>query len=236
MLCHNHKVKELMSRPKKTKLSALNQSMANFRSKCGIIWSVCKQLWYIPFLWSLAWYSYWIFHSAIVLNTPILQGNILDYLGAAVSVAALLVAGYRGRTPIRRSVETASERLSFQKNQLAKNSQNQPLSLRPAQDVHADHTKQIRPPQLKHQQLIEPNQLQKENRLTQKPSQSFSRISASSSSIAQSGKGDTSENMDSECLTCLNLINCTYRQRRAIELRSQTKGTPCNYAAKLSSK
>jgi hypothetical protein len=223
MLCHNHKVKELMSRPKKTKLSALNQSMANFRSKCGIIWSVCRQLWYIPFLWSLAWYSYWIFHSAIVLNTPILQGNILDYLGAAVSVAALLVAGYRGRTPIRRSGETASERLSFQK--IAKNSQNQPLSL-----------KQIRPPQLKHQQLIEPNQLQKENRLTQKPSQSLSRISASSSSIAQSGKGDTSENMDSECLTCLNLINCTYRQRRAIELRSQTKGTPCNYAAKLSSK
>jgi hypothetical protein len=223
-----------MSGSKKAKLSALNQYLSNFKCKGGTIWFVLKQVWYIPFLWSLAWYSYWIFRNAIVLKTPLLEGNILDYLGAALSIAALLFAGYRARTPIKRSVEAASARLPFQKNHLAKSGQNQPLPQRPVQNVHIEPTKQIRPPQLK-QQPIEPNRLQKETMLTQKPLKSTPNNTAFSSNIAQSGKGHASKSLESECLTCAKLIDCTYRQRRALELRSGTNVSSCSYAAKLQS-
>jgi hypothetical protein len=162
---------------------------------------------------------------------------MLNYLGAGISIVALLVAGYRARAPIRRSVGTASARLSFHKNQLEKSSQIQSLPPKPVLGTHMEHTKQIGTPQPKHQQPIETSQLQKEIKLTQKPAHRPSSISALPSSMVQSGKPNTSKNLDSECLTCANLLKCTYRQKRAIELRSQGENcTPCRYAAELSSK
>jgi len=236
---------KMTSQPKKTiliaKLSALNRAIASFKHKCRTAWSIAKQVWYIPFLWSLAWYSYWIFHGAIVLKTPLLQGNVLNYSGAAISIVALLIAGYRARAPIRRSVETASAHLTFHKNQsrLGQNSQNQSLPLKPMQGAQAEHPKQTSMPQAKRQLLIETSQLQKETKLPQKPAHPPSSVSALPQSPSQSSQSYTSKNQgtENECLTCANLINCAYRQKRIVELKSQgARPTPCRYAAELARK
>ena len=56
----------------------------------------------MPFIWSLTWFSYWIFHDIVVLKTPPIQVNPLNYVGSIISIAFILAA-----TQIGRSIQTA---------------------------------------------------------------------------------------------------------------------------------
>ena len=56
----------------------------------------------MPFIWSLTWFSYWIFHDVVVLKTPPIQVNPLNYVGSIISIAFILAA-----TQIGRSIQTA---------------------------------------------------------------------------------------------------------------------------------
>jgi len=171
--------------------------MTSLKCKFQAIWLVGKQIWYMPFIWSLAWYSYWIFHSAIVLKTPFYEGNTLNYVGAAISVAALLIAGYHARQPIRQSVGKATHSL-FRK------------------PIHATQTENTKKPKpdLKQAPPIEMKQAQKEISPTKKLVQKTTTVNSFSiSHDNQPALRKASRDFSSECLTCPSLINCTYRQK-----------------------
>jgi len=201
------------------KLAALNQTMANFKAKCQPAWLIIKQTWYIPFLWSLAWYSYWIFHSAIVLKIPFYEGNTSNYVGVAVSVTALIVAGYRARHPIKKSVGIAAHS----------------LLRKPTHTTQTDHPKQP-VPNLKQTQTIETRQVQKEiNPVIRTAQTGKSVTSLYNGHDNKSAPPQSSRDFSSECLTCPNLISCTYRQKRTVELSTQNgNNTPCSYKSVVS--
>jgi hypothetical protein len=217
-------VKQVIDDSKKpgilAKLSSMNQTFATFRAKFQTAWFVIKQVWYIPFLWSLAWYSYWIFHSTIVLKTPLHEENNLNYIGAGISIAALLITGYNARRPIIKSVKTtfrslyrrpsqSTQTISKQKNEQEK------MHIKPVE------AEQIPPAKMK--------QIPKEN----PPSRLVlidENVSSSPSIQEVEQTASTPQDFSSECLTCPNLIDCTYRPKRTVELSTQIGSlTPCPY-------
>jgi hypothetical protein len=235
----------MISRPKKTvltaKFSALNQAVANFKCKCRIVWLVVKQIWYIPFLWSLAWYSYWIFRSALVFNTPILQISAVDYLGASISIVALLIAGYRAREPIKRSVAMASDiginmKKAFSpKDHLKESVQTQPLPRKPVQNRQIEMQLQPKPQEKNKppvQRPLPPNRIA----VAGKPIEQSSDMEGLSGSVNRSSQAQASKDFSTECLTCAKLVNCTYRQKRAMELSSSGNHAPCRFAAEFSNR
>jgi len=224
-------VKRVISQSKKAvfmaKLVALNQAVANSKAKCQHAWLIIRQTWYIPFLWSLAWYSYWIFHSAIVLKTPFYEGNTLNYVGAAVSAAALLVAGYRAKKPIKKSVGNVAHSLLRKPNHVTQTD-------RPKQFV--PNLRQVPIAESRQVPIAETRHVQTENSPKMRPVQTdtsighFSRGHGNESPPRQSSK-----DFSSECLTCPNLINCTYRQKRTTELSTQNgNNVPCPYTSVVS--
>lgn len=48
-------------------------------------------MWYVPFFWSLTWFSYWILHEVLILNTPLIQVNPVNCVGAVTSILVLLL-------------------------------------------------------------------------------------------------------------------------------------------------
>jgi hypothetical protein len=67
----------------------------------------------MPFIWSLTWFSYWIFHDIVVLKTPPIEVTPLNYVGSIISIAFILAA-----TQIGRSIQTA---LALAATQIKKN-------------------------------------------------------------------------------------------------------------------
>jgi hypothetical protein len=98
-------VKNMGSRAKKVglnlKLLSLNQTLLGLGSKCKNIFLLCKQIWYVPFFWSLTWFSYWIIREILFLNRPLLQVTSLNFIGAGVSISVLILATPRLGTTIR---------------------------------------------------------------------------------------------------------------------------------------
>ncbi len=80
-----------------------SQGIGKFRSTCQDLYSLGKQAWYVPFIWSLAWFSYWTFHDALVLK-QITQGTPSALLGLSISISALLFGGYVSGKPVTRRV------------------------------------------------------------------------------------------------------------------------------------
>jgi len=64
------------------------------------VWQTYKQIWYVPFIWSFMWYSYWIVFDSVVWNKPLAQFNLLNYIGATTSAIFVLAA-----SPIRRRLQ-----------------------------------------------------------------------------------------------------------------------------------
>jgi len=198
------------------KLLALNQTVANLKTKCQRAWLIIKQTWYIPFLWSLAWFSYWIFHSAIVLKAPFYGGNNLNYVGAAISIAALLIAGYNARRPIRKSIGITVHSL-FRK---------------PIHTTQTEHPKKPEP-DLEQIPRTEIRQAQKEISPKMQQAQMTAAVTSFSSNYENKpALSQAHKDFSSECLTCPNLINCTYRQKRTVELCTQNgNNNPCPYTS-----
>ena len=75
------------------RLSTSKDSIKKFQGKCRGLWLIIKQVWYMPFIWSLAWFSYWLFQESIVMGQQLTQGSTFNQIGLAISIVAILIAG-----------------------------------------------------------------------------------------------------------------------------------------------
>lgn len=66
------------------------------------VWQIYKQIWYAPFIWAFAWFSYWIIYDSVVLNKPFAELNLLNCIGATTSAIFILAAFWRrgGRSQV----------------------------------------------------------------------------------------------------------------------------------------
>jgi hypothetical protein len=60
-------------------------------NKLKQLWYVCRQMYYVPFIWSLTWYMFWILRDFIIFGKPVTQTNPLNCVGTVISVSALMV-------------------------------------------------------------------------------------------------------------------------------------------------
>jgi hypothetical protein len=233
----------MIGRPKKnilaSKFSAMNQTMASFKDKFHAVWLFVKQVWYIPFLWSLAWYSYWVFRSALVFNMPLLEINAMDYFGIVISMVALLIAGYRARKPIRKSLAMTTDiganikRAFSPENRPRGSSQIRFGSLKTVRDTEVQMQRQ---PKLENRPHLSA-EIQVLHSKIISPKKPLLRASnaANFSNNFQPSRPHPSKDLSTECLTCAQLLNCTYRSKRVAELNSQGNShSPCRFAKGLS--
>jgi hypothetical protein len=96
------------------RLSSSKNAIAKIKSKCRVIWSIVKQVWYVPFIWSLAWFSYWIFQESLVMGQSITQSNIYNQIGLAISIVAVFVAGYTSGKSRDKNQSDQSKRIKDQ--------------------------------------------------------------------------------------------------------------------------
>ena len=215
------------------KRSTLNESTTGIKRRCKSIWLLIKQVWYIPFIWSLGWFSYWIFYSVIVSNQLLTQVNPLNYVGIAISIGALLIAGYiSGKSLNKKVVEKISLILdlkkifSFRKAHDEKKARKQSLTQKFMRRTEVEQPEPLEP-QINHSSIIEQGQIQTADEPSQEPVQ----ISATSRVLASQSKHPDqtceSQVILPECLVCPNLVNCTHRQNRTVDSE-----TPCPFAKK----
>lgn len=203
----------------KASLSASKEDTSAFRNKCKHAWSFIKQVWYVPFIWSLAWFSYWIFQETIAIGQPLSQGSNLNFLGAAISVCALLIKGGISRKSDKKTVKSKKkaemeEKIWLEDSKLPdekafEESTSWESEILEAKDIHYSSTEA--------NQTLEPHEMTAKN--LQDP--------ATSSKIpTQNTTFDQTENQEipSDCLLCPNLANCDQRQRRSAE-----RGIPCPF-------
>jgi hypothetical protein len=81
-------------------------------TKFDDVWQTYKQIWYVPFIWSFMWYSYWIIFDSVVWDKPLVQLNLLNCIGATTSAIFILVA-----PPIRRHLKKG---VAFARTHLSK--------------------------------------------------------------------------------------------------------------------
>ena len=233
-------VNKLIERSKKgvliAKLSASKDSTTKIKGKSREIWLFIKQVWYVPFIWSLAWFSYWIFHDIVVLSQPIIQVNKFNYIGVTISISAILFAGYIHEKSNKKSDEKAGK-FGIEKEHIFVSSK--PLSvesdqesvfpLKTTQKTQREQSEELTP-QLKNQSLIETDIIQKQNERSSEFTQpAIKNIYHNQENLKNQIK--TSQEIPSDCLICPNLTNCDQRKRRTVETE-----IPCPYATANSKK
>jgi hypothetical protein len=228
-------VKNVVSRVKKAELNlkppALPQLTPGLGKTCRNIFLLYKQIWYVPFFWTLTWYTYWILRAILFLNTPLTQVNPVNYTGAAISTTILLIAISRLGSDIRKVFfhdhfcaenNDASKALSKVKNSVkgiqmeTSKPQKAQRSIRIHQPSNVSEREKLEPPL---QGLMPPQ----------------SGTSALSSSVSYSDRHCVTQEISAECLTCANLISCKYRRCESVENQAQgSENSRCPFAMKLS--
>ena len=193
------------------KLSKSNEATTEIESKLAELWSVIKQVWYIPFIWSLAWFSYWIFQENIILQNPITQGSRLNYIGFAISVMAIFVKGWISRKPNRKNIQKTGKN-EINKDDIISYETLSKMSSQDSQYRESEQTK-IQP---QYHSLIEKNQIQQ---VVEKSEESLGNTILTESTSTQSFNLSESAHKEipSDCLLCPNLANCDQRQKRSGE-------------------
>jgi hypothetical protein len=197
------------------------------------IWIVTKKIWYIPFFWSLAWFSYWIGYSIFVHNQLLAQINPEYYYGMTISIAAILVAGYISGKSTVKKIKVAP---SIKKELSMRNSLNETYDQRQIfnQDfVHRTEMEEdAQNQQIDHGSLVETFQrerpLERSEELTQEPAQTPATPHTSSIQVKPTDQPRKPQETPSDCFVCPNLMNCTERQKRITDPE-----TPCPLAKKL---
>jgi hypothetical protein len=216
------------------KSSALKQAMTRLKRRYETVWLLIKQIWYIPFIWSLAWFSYWIFYSVIVSNQSLTQVNPLNYLGMAISIAALLIAGFNSGKSINKKVFgkitvlfNLKKKFSFRKTHDKKKDQRQSFTKKFMHRTKMRQPEKLKS-QIKNQSIVEVSQIQMPYEPPQEPLQIPATPNVLSSQSKQPDQTRKSQEIPPDCLVCPNLVNCTQRQNRIIDSE-----TPCPFAKKL---
>jgi hypothetical protein len=235
----------MVSRAKKASLNlkplTLPQTTACLGNRCRNIFLLYKQMWYVPFFWLLTWFSYWILREVLVLYTPLHQVNPVNYFGAIISIAVLLLAVPRFGTIIRKrsvlvgtqmgikiknafflvGVHIKSRRIGFSwKKKLVQNIKVKKMIQQKVQVKFQSPIKGSQAPGLE-----PPKQLKQ-------PSLSLRTLSGNTN---YSKQHQLPQEIPEECLTCANLISCDYRQNRFGDPETEAeKRVTCRFAAELS--
>ena len=96
----------MVTRAKKPVLTLKNGPVNNHNDWFGMLkdaWGMCKRAWQVPFLWSLTFYLFWVARDIFVWKKSLWEGNYWNYVGIAVSVAALFA-----KTPLARRIISAT--------------------------------------------------------------------------------------------------------------------------------
>ena len=116
----------MVTRAKKPVLTLKNGPTIKHNDWFGMLkdtWGVCKRAWQVPFLWSLTFYLFWVARDIFVWEKSLWEGNYWNYVGIAVSVAALLTKAPQAGGLIRATVvagaqlRTTFRRIPFQRVQ-----------------------------------------------------------------------------------------------------------------------
>jgi hypothetical protein len=247
-------VSNVVSRAKKPslnlKLYTLPQTTTSPIDTIKNILLLCKQIWYVPFFWTLTWFTYWILRATIILNTPLTQLNPLDLTGVAISTLILILATPRLGTKIRKNPVLAAKNAAtnikkasihtFHTRFHAEN-RTPPISQSKAMNnmlnIRATNLKRQTPP-ISHQASIGSGQKKMEKKLERVPEKLMlprSEPSAEAGDIGYAVGNTLSLELPMECLTCENLIRC--RHRRSQRLEAQTTGFQigkCHFARNIS--
>jgi hypothetical protein len=242
---YNRLVTNVGSRTKKTfanvKLPGLNQTILVLNNKFRDIRLVCKQIWYVPFIWSLSWFSFWILRDVVVLNKSVVEANPVNYFGAIISIVALLLAVPSFGTIIRKTSVLVGTQIGMRtKNaffligvHIKSGRIRFPRRKKLVQNIKVDKLMQQKL-RLKHQSTIEKSQtamLETPKQLKQ-PSSSLKTFPGRND---YSGQHQLPQEIPAECLTCANLVNCDYRRNGFIESENEVqKPDDCRLAAERS--
>src|SRR3990170_8240221 len=116
----------MVTRAKKPVLTLKNGPINNHNDWFGMLkdaWGVYKRAWQVPFVWSLTYYLFWVARDIFVWKKSLWEGNYWNYVGIAVSVAALLAKTPPARRAIKATVAlgaqfgTTFRRIPFQRVQ-----------------------------------------------------------------------------------------------------------------------
>jgi hypothetical protein len=237
----------MVSRAKKNglnlRLIAAYQIGVSLGDKCRDIFSILKQMWFVPFFWSLTWFSYWIIRDVLVLNASLTQVKPMNLAGAVVSMSVLLLAVPRLGTFIRNKSITLGTclainmkkafvhaRVRFSKRGALAHFHNAKNDTRPIQ-AEIDNPEKL---QVEHQSSFGKNETAKPKNLTEKITKAQSITSAISSNASYSPQKRMSQEIASECLTCANLISCNHRRIEPGQTQVQNnKSSKCPLLEKL---
>jgi hypothetical protein len=236
----------MVSRAKKTglnlRLIAAYQIGVSLGDRCRDILSTLKQVWFVPFFWSLTWFSYWMIRDVLVLNASLTQVKPMNLAGAVVSMSVLLLAVPRLGTFIRKKSITLGTclainikkafvhaRVRASKSDI-KHFHNAKNDTQPIQ-VEIGNPEKL---QVKYQSSFGKNETAKPKNLTEKITKSQSIASALSSKTSYSPQKHTSQEIASECLTCTNLISCNHRRYELGQTQVQNnRSSECPLLKKL---
>jgi hypothetical protein len=227
------------------RLIAAYQTGVSLGGKCRDILSIIKQMWFVPFFWSLTWFSYWIIRDIFVLNNSLTQVKPLNLAGAIFSISVLLLATPRLGTSIRKKaillrthrgingkedlIHTHIRPDNYNRSTSFHNVKN----IAPTTQVEKIH---LEKPQRKYQAPFRKNEIAEPKNVSEKITKSQSIANALSSSANYSRQNQMSQEISAECLTCANLVSCNHRRYDRDESPLQNrKISECPLMEKLSS-
>jgi hypothetical protein len=243
-------VSNVVSRAKKPilnlKLNALPQTTTNPINTIENILLLCKQIWYVPFFWTLTWFTYWILRATMILGTPLTQLNPLDLTGAAISTSILILATPRLGTAIRKNSVPAAKHTATNikkaiihtfntrfhaENRTPPTSQSKVMNN--IQNIRAA-TLKLQAPPISHQPSIGSGREKLEG-APEKLMVPRSESSAVADGVGYANGNSVSKELSMECLTCENLTKC--RHRRVQRFEAQNRGfqiSKCHFARTIS--
>ena len=209
------------------KLSTSNEAITKIKNKCKDIWLIIKQVWYVPFIWSLAWFSYWIFQESIVPEHSLTQGNYSNYLGLAISIAGILLAGYisgksRNKDPKITGKAEVEKKSSLTLNQASpiQDSQEALLSQELFQEKDFDKSSESEQ-QSRYPLSTEPSKIKTPDKMSNEKVQNREMKDNSVPQDDSSFNAQEQQDIALDCLICPNLTSCDHRQKITAESKSE---------------
>ena len=201
------------------KLSASNETMTRFKRKCAEIWSFVKQVWYVPFIWALAWFTYWIVQENVILSQPITQGNYINFVGFIISMIAIVAKGW---------ISKKSKKDHVKERKIGIGKENSSEFLKTQSETSSNELQywefEQSGEQPEHYSTIDRNEIQQPTEIDVESISSL--LSTEESAIGADGPNQNpDQEIPSDCLICPNLTNCDKRQKRLNE-----PGTKCPFA------
>ena len=194
-------------------------------------WVICKQIWYIPFIWSLAWFSYWIGYNLFIYKLSLTQIDSLYFYGLTISVAFLFVAGYisgkkNNKTTFKKNSEIAPRPEKEFQLRLPPDKwghQKQSITEEPEPVIGTNEEKPVHPtPPIIRDSLMEKSKVHRSYRLHTKPADITTASGSSSGPVKSPDQTCKHQEAPSDCMVCPNLLNCPQRM-----IRIAHPGTPC---------